>query len=107
VKPPARIKVGHLSYEVALTPAADMGDNNADVDHEDLMIRINAALAPGAQAEKLVHEALHCCWDSWKIGPRWGEEKVVTALAPAMCAVIRDNPELVAWLQWTLSEGEG
>lgn len=104
MKPPRRIKIGHLVYAADLVPPDELGKNNAEIDHEDLTIRINAALAPGAQAEKLMHEVLHGCYDSFSIGSRWGEERTVTALAKGLCSVIHDNPALVAWLQWVMRE---
>lgn len=105
MKPPARLKVGHLTYRVALV-AGMPDDIYADVDHDTLEIRVRPDLAPGQTAEKLLHEILHGCYDSWKIGPRWGEERTVTALAPALCAVLRDNPALVKWLQAALGEDD-
>ncbi len=107
MKPPTRVKVGHLTYTVAMTAPADMGDGiDADVDHDTLVIRVGTHMAPGQQAEKLLHEILHGCYDAWKIGARWGEERTVSALAPALCTVLGDNPGLVKWLQAALSGDE-
>lgn len=107
MKPPRRIKVGHLSYTVTLVDPSELPANvDADVCHDTLEMRIGKHMAAGQMAEKVLHEVLHAAYDSYKLDPRWGEEKTVTAMAPALCAVVHDNPRLVKWLQAALRGGE-
>lgn len=56
-------------------------------------------LPPQLAAEKLLHEILHAAYAVWHISPRWGEERTVTALAPALTTILRDNPALRRWVE--------
>lgn len=102
VLPPSRLKIGHLTYSVSVVPGDDMDGAHADIDHDKATIRLGDHMAPAVMAEKLVHEVLHGCYDAWQINDRWREEKTVEALSPALCAVLRDNPELVKFLNEAL-----
>lgn len=56
-----------------------------------------------ALAETLLHELLHAM--SWARGVDFGteEEPLVTALGATLTQVLRDNPELRAWLDGALT----
>jgi len=104
MKIPSTIKVAHTTYRVRLIAPNLMGENHADIDHASLELRIASDLSPPVQAEKLVHELLHAAYDAWKISPRYGEEKTVELMAPALCTMWADNPKLCAWLTRALKQ---
>ncbi len=99
-QPPASIKVGHLDFRVVLTSRAvsEHEGEDAAIDVDVLTIWLADCLPPQLAVEKLIHELLHGCYEVWNIPPRCGEERTVTALAPALTTILRDNPELRRWI---------
>lgn len=103
-KLPASIKVGHRDIEVVLAPRSAMDGAYGDYLDDAQRIRLSMDRKPQSQAETLIHEILHACWPAhWSLVGDV-EETFVSALAPALSQVVRDNGELVAWLQHNLSK---
>lgn len=76
-------------------------DSRADTRFEQLLIRIDGQRPHTAAAETLLHELLHCCWNSSALCALEVDEEqelVVTALAPVLFDVLRRNPDIVAYL---------
>lgn len=97
---PENVKIGHLTYKIRPMSAkiAHKERAYADIGIEDGIIRVQDNLPPALTAEKLLHEILHGAYDAWDIDPEWDEERTVSALARALTAILRDNPEVVKWL---------
>lgn len=71
------------------------------------VITINPDQAPDAKAETLLHEALHVISDMVGIRPDLGvdqEENIIRRLAPPLLQFLRQNHNLVDYLQHTRQE---
>lgn len=55
------------------------------------------------EAETLLHEMIHAIRAVLGIHPKDSEERMVSQMSIGMAMVIRDNPELINWLQEKLS----
>lgn len=101
MKPPKRLRIGPHVYRVrydrrALTHIEARGV----CDTAALTIDIDGDLAPSAVAETILHESLHACFVFLDVDSEV-EERVTRALAPALLAVLRDNPEMTDYLLCT------
>lgn len=99
-KMPTRIKVGGHVYRVREWDRADARSRNrwGETSHRDLTIDVDEDCPEPRRKEVLLHEVLHCIFNEWNIDPRDGEEKVVSAMALGLVAVLRDNPKFLRWL---------
>lgn len=63
------------------------------------------AIAAERKAEVMIHEVLHACWSVSNL-PKSGveEEQAVEALGIVLTTVIKNNPDLIAWLQAQLKD---
>lgn len=115
---PDTIRVGHRTYEVAyLTDVewrtADLGDNRGVTLHAVGRICIlldydGDIVCEAVIRETLLHEMLHACtgqsmvwgvWDNLKDkGWNDAEEAIVGSASPVLLGVLRDNPEVLAYL---------
>ena len=64
-----------------------------------LEIAISDDLAGPRLAETLLHELMHAVWHVWGLSKTEGQEEVVRAMALGMATVMRDNPQLMPWIQ--------
>jgi len=102
---PTSIKVGPYVYrvdederEIRKFEHNRSGAYGGCTDHALQTIHIDPTLAPTQRRETLWHEVKHCVvylfqWDGKK-----AEEEAIRMMAPMELAVLRDNPELVAYL---------
>ncbi|MGA7887641.1 MAG: hypothetical protein WCA44_18050 [Acidobacteriaceae bacterium] len=95
---PAAVKVGPHVYRVLLVaaqmPKIDGETPNACIDLDALTVKVAARLRRSKMQELSLHEFLHAMWPKG-----YGfEEELVTALAPRLLQLLRDNPELVRYL---------
>jgi hypothetical protein len=93
----------HLGHSrVALHPDASLADRDAEFDTEAWMVRFRPGLSPARTKALITHELLHGLFAVTELDadPKVSrvEEQVVTRLAPALLALLRANPKLVAWL---------
>jgi hypothetical protein len=58
--------------------------------------------SPQQAADVLLHEILHAVWHVGGMNHKDGEERLVATLATQLCAVVRQNPNLVTFLQGAL-----
>lgn len=125
VEMPRSVRVGALRYRVLLdaaeikraSDAAELepgGTWGAFSDHERLIIGLDPAHADDTNRHSLVHELLHCLLRQGGVWPNSYarlvdaarghdedipvEEFTVSAMAGPLLSVLRDNPELLAWL---------
>lgn len=74
-----------------------------EIDFDRLEIKICEGLADQKEAETLLHEILHGILDATASQEtKDGEEALVNRLASGLTSVIRDNPELIDFLQESL-----
>lgn len=99
---PQRIKVGPLTYRVKLWKKrpADNARNWGLCDRESCTILIHERLSRPRFREVLLHEVMHACYDTSGLTLKddCPEEMVVNDLSFALLGVLRDNPDLVAFL---------
>lgn len=108
MKLPPTLKVGALEYRLTDDPVellqrcrANSEDLLGHCDRRQLVINIDDSQAPGQRRDSLLHEALHGVTDIVGLAAEWGgerEETIVARLTPALLALLRDNPKLVAYL---------
>lgn len=102
---PQRIKVGPLTYKVAYWTNEDLHGHGDILYYGRCMkptctIYLRPGLADCRLREVLVHELLHAAFDVTGLDQQEGanEEATVSALAYPILAILRDNPDLVAFL---------
>lgn len=84
--------------EACLAQETDLA---GQADHKRLRILLDEEAAPAYVAEVLVHETLHAMMTVSGLLSEIGadeEERIVNRLAPVLLALIRDNPDLLAYL---------
>lgn len=121
---PSTVRVGPWTYTV-VTDAAEIaaasegnvpesGTWGAFSDHERLIIGINSDNATDVLRVSVLHEIMHCCL---RISGAWPtqyarllakarhedygvdiEEFVIAGTSAVLLGVLRDNPDLMAWL---------
>ena len=107
--PPAEVAVGALVLAVVSGPEATTILRKHDTDTELTRgltdtdagrIWLEAELVPSARAVVLAHELVHAMLDHAAHGLTAAqEEAVATVLGPRLVALVRDNPELIAYLR--------
>lgn len=105
---PTFVRAGYRKYRVeAWSPlaASDDGGRGKTL-HSQLLIRIDRSYSPLEQAEILLHEVTHC---ALLVAARQevkdpDEEWHCAALGFSLTQVMRDSPELRAWLAWAWAQ---
>ena len=101
-KLPASIKVGHRDISIQLADDDELDGAFGDYLASKQRIRLAKDRMLQGMAETLLHELDHAIWpDHWTLVGDV-EETFVSALAPRRAALMRDNPELFAWIFWAL-----
>lgn len=109
---PTTIKVGPLVYDVivdALAIAKEQIEARelrlAACDEKNLRITLDPTLPPGMARATLLHEVLHAVTALTTLAkivvdtdPEETDERIVGILEMPLLAVLRDNPQLVAYL---------
>lgn len=95
---PEAIKIGAFTYRLS-TPEKVTSPEGDDclgyISYQHHTIQVKAGLPDDLLAVALVHESLHGIAEILRITLR---EKQVVRLAPALVALLRDNPALAALL---------
>lgn len=98
---PAVVYVGPVDYEIKQPKQFDLlGETLA----EQATIKLRRKQSESTKRVTLLHEILHAIF--WESGYRQiedmsakREERIIQALAPWLVSVIRDNPDLVKYIQ--------
>lgn len=98
---PTTIRIGFHDFEVVALeePKRVLGDIEPDLGRIRLDLDRPAALL----AETTLHEVLHGAWAMGGLPAKADEELAVTILSKQLAQVIRDNPDLIAYLQDALA----
>lgn len=101
MKLPRHVHIGPHRYAVhsdqqAQTELDELGQTGA-TDHAQLLLYVSGAGADTVQAETLLHEILHACWDQTALRDfdEGVQESVIAGLSPLLFGVLRANPKLV------------
>lgn len=102
ISPPATIKMGHITWHLTFVPAAELPTEQAVYGCTDctrLIIFVQQALPKLLQVDVVIHECLHAIYFSYGIRKKLREEEACSVLSGPLVALMRDNPQLVAWTQ--------
>lgn len=103
---PSRVKIGPLTYAIEYMPLSKAAKRslNGECDNQNLKIQVFETLPPNLSAEIMLHEILHACYHSADLCDDDKEEKIVTTMARQLAGVMKDNPDMVAWLMEQLAD---
>ena len=101
---PSSIKVGPHIFLIARKKSAQMPKQdgyelNGQTDKDGLRINIRDRLRKSKSQEVLLHETLHTAVNSFFEGKTLDEEEWVSHLSPILLQIIKDNPDLISYLQ--------
>lgn len=107
-KLPTSVRVGALTYTLSDDRAtllercaADASALFGQTDHNACTIIIDGRLAECQKRDTVLHEVTHVIVATVGLADEWGvdrEEAVVRRMTPMLLSVLRDNPDLVAYL---------
>lgn len=102
---PKSVKVGPYTYAVSTDEAAirkfeheKQSRHAGHTSHSELAIHVDPHNAAGYQRDTLWHEVLHCIVNVVNLQPKLSEEEIICTISHMTLAVLRDNPDLVAYL---------
>ena len=98
---PRCIKIGSQTYAVRLASCKRMGDDMAEVDSVTNTILLRRPLSKSRRAECLLHECVHAMLCGHN---NLTEEIVANVLGEGLAQLVRDNPQLFAYLKDALSK---
>ncbi len=96
--PPKQLRVGPYTYKVAVDPDRLPVDLFGQCDKGKHVIALHPEQSSIRLRSTLLHEILHALCDVTGVDDDKAEEHIATVIAPALLAVLRDNPKLVSWL---------
>jgi hypothetical protein len=106
-KLPETVQVGPFIYSVKVDrQVMAIVDGSGQWGGDSLEIWMSDAPHPVRVKETLLHESLHALWHLVGLNEPYPQEEkdspgedIINRLAPALLSLLRDNPELVEWLQ--------
>ena len=99
---PNKIRIGPNDVEVQHVSLN--GEIFGDYSYINNLIRIEKTLTGGPFVDTILHEMLHAIWRLGQLkDAKETEERTVSVTASYLAQIIRDNPELIAWLQKEMS----
>lgn len=101
-KLPATIKIGYRDIILKMVDTDPETEDRGTFHSSKGELTVSANLLPPDQAETMLHELLHACWPSGPL-PADVEEGAVSAMAPVLSQIVRDNPLLVKWIVHSLA----
>ncbi|WP_298962263.1 hypothetical protein [uncultured Methylobacterium sp.] len=104
IERPSSVRVGPFVYSIRDMTEIEFHRDNliGFCDKKDLEIAIWPDMHRQKQAEVLFHEIFHACWNAGGLDgthDRPDEEKVVVAFGLQFLQVVRDNPDVLAWVK--------
>ncbi len=101
---PALVKIGARDYWIEdwHPTAASAVRKYGETDHQNFIIRVDTSFPRAQTADTLLHEILHAIWGERQLEDEDKEERTVATLASGLCAVMRDNPDLMPWIEGAL-----
>ncbi len=103
MKMPSYVRVGPYDVRIRELDPSDAEKNYGLFHSEKMEIHLRKEFScPQQAADTLLHEILHAVWHIAGMNHKDGEERLVATLATQICAVVRQNPEIVKFLQMAL-----
>lgn len=108
MNPPATIRILHLDFELRFADKIffDAAKTFGYCDKERLVITVQEKLRPALMADTVLHEICHGIHFAMGCEAEMKEEQIAGQFAGPLCMLIRDNPELMAWLESLLRPGD-
>lgn len=99
-KLPEYVKVGPYTYTVTAKPTGWLNAHGKYGHCDDVAKEICIAVVEDqtTTADTLIHEVLHACFAFMGLTSDDSEETIVSRMASCQLMVMRDNPDLVAFL---------
>ena len=99
---PKSVRIG--PHDIRITQSRDE-ENYGAFCEPNLQIEMRDSYIAGSLAvDSAVHELLHAIWFVASIKVEHGEEQIVSVLGTFLAQIIRDNPELITWMQETVKK---
>ena len=103
MKMPLYVSIGPYDIPIRELDPSDSEKNYGLFHSEKMVILLRKEFSsPQQAADTLLHEVLHAVWHIAGMNHKDGEERLVATLATQLCAVVRQNPNLVSFLQGAL-----
>lgn len=103
---PATLRVGPFDFRIESWSSreASAADRYGECDRFNNVIRVRDDLNGQRTAETMIHEILNAVWGTQAFEGDQNEESIVTGISLGLAQVMRDNPEMIAWLQQKLEQ---
>ena len=98
---PTTVTVGPFVYAVVEDPVSRNHQNRGEHDGTHVRINIAPELSPQRKRVTFTHEVLHALIDAagrGREGDTFTEEGLCDLLAPALVALVRQNPDVIVYL---------
>lgn len=99
---PEKVRIGPFDYNVQSMPERESRDLHLSGHYSGrtLLIRVDREQADQVVIETLFHEVDHAIFDLAGVDDKTPVEDIITRTSPLRLAVYRDNPQLVALIEW-------
>lgn len=97
---PASIKIGWCDFRIDEWNPRDAASSNryGETCRLTKVIRIDVSHGPRQTAVTFLHEILHAIYSVWTMNKEDDEERIVTLSSEGLGTVMRDNPDVFAWI---------
>ena len=103
---PKVLRIGAFKFKVRWDKGIDQFAAAGATNQDMTTILISPTNTRQTRQETLVHEALHAMWKQTPLRVTHPDEeadspgeKIIQTISPLIYAFIRDNPEVIEWLQ--------
>jgi hypothetical protein len=98
---PEQVQIGSYVFDVKLDSGLSRSNLLGETHTSDQKILVHPMQHPMMLKETVLHELLHACFGVSSLTHSFSdddEERVVAILSPWVLMMMRDNPQLLAWL---------
>jgi hypothetical protein len=102
---PPFLRIGPVDVRIEVLDRLPDDDCWGSHDHRTLLIQLDRTIPSKHYAVDIVlHETMHALYRTWHIDDKTEEEGTVSCLATGLTQVLRDNPQLLNWIQRSLQD---
>ena len=104
LEPPSQVQIGPFTWRIDFVDEINEGRRYGDTNEMQLRIRVATNVPLQQQQDTLVHELLHAIIVTSGASATWKnaddlDEIVVATCSSLLWQVIRDHPDVCAWLR--------
>lgn len=110
MKLPSSVRVGPYDIRILIADTLQMTASArwGEFSSIEQAIRVDVGIATNAKAvDTVIHELLHAIWWAYQIRDDDKEERTVSMIALGWLALLRDNPDLLQWLNVAIAQISG